>query len=217
MTAIIKVGTRPSPLALKQVDEIQKRLPWLRLEPIIIKTRGDKDKTFSLWREEDTDFFTREIERALLNRSIDIAVHSAKDLEADMPEGLVIAAMTSTLSSFECLVSRDSISLKKLRLNAIVGTSSRKRKEAINRFRPDLVVKNIRGNIDERLEQLDSEKFDAIIVAHAALIRLGLEHRITEIIPRQIMDPHPLQGSLAVQVCSDREDLLRIFRGIDAN
>jgi len=212
-----KIGTRPSPLALKQVEEIQKRLPRIRLETVAIQTRGDRDKVSSLWREEETDFFTREIEQQLLDRSIDIAVHSAKDLEADIPEGLVIAATTSSLSPFECLVSKGNLSLRNLRSDAIMGTSSRKRKVALTRFRPDFFVKDVRGNIDERLKQLDDGKFDAIIVAHAALIRLDLEHRITEIIPKEIIDPHPLQGCLAVQIRGDRPDLFNIFRSLNGN
>ncbi|MCK9554346.1 hydroxymethylbilane synthase [bacterium] len=212
-----KAGTRPSPLALKQVEEIQKRLPSISLETAVIRTRGDKDKVSSLWNEQETDFFTREIESALLGKSIDIAIHSAKDIEIDMPAGLVIAAITSSISPFECLVSRDNFSLRNLKSGAIVGTSSRKRKVALTGFRPDLVVKDIRGNIDERLKQLDDGRFDAIIVAHAALIRLNLEHRITKIIPKEIMEPHPLQGCLAVQIRSDRQDLLSIFRSINEN
>jgi hydroxymethylbilane synthase len=217
MISTYKVGTRPSLLALKQVEEVQKRLPSISLETVAIYTRGDRDKASSLWNEQETDFFTREIELALLDKSIDMAIHSAKDLEADMPEGLVIAAMTSSLSPFECLVSGGNLPLGNLRNGAVVGTSSRKRKQAINRFRSDLIVKDIRGNIDERLKQLDEGKFDAIIVAHAALIRLGYEDRIAEIIPKEILDPHPLQGRLAVQIRRDRQDLFNIFRGLNEN
>lgn len=212
-----KVGTRPSALALKQVEEVRRRLPLLRLETVIIETRGDRDKAASLWREEGGDLFTREIEKALLDRSIDIAVHSAKDLEDDLPDELVIAATTSSLSPLECLVSRLGLPLEKLPSGAVVGTSSLKRKEALIRFRPDLIVKDIRGNIDERLKQLDDGKFDAIIVAHAALIRLGLERRIAEIIPKEIMEPHPLQGRLAVQIRKDRQDLFNILRSLNEN
>ncbi len=215
MISTFRVGTRPSPLALKQVEEIQARLPRLRLEIITIQTHGDRDKVSPLSHEEDSDFFTREIERVLLDRSIDIAVHSAKDLEVDMPRELVIAATTSSLSPFECLVSRGNHSLGKLKCAAIVGTSSRKRKVALIRFRPDLVVKDIRGYIDERLKQLDDGLFDAIIVAHAALIRLGLRHRIAEIISKDMMEPHLLQGRLAIQIRKDRQDLFNIFRSLD--
>jgi hydroxymethylbilane synthase len=107
--------------------------------------------------------------------------------------------------------------LDKLPYGASVGTSSRKRKVAVTYFRPDLTVKDIRGNIGERLKQLDDGKFDAVIIAHAALIRLGLEYRITQIVPKEIMEPHPLQGSLAVQVRRDRKDLIRIFGGMNGS
>ena len=212
-----KVGTRPSPLALKQVEEIQKRLPSISLETVAIYTRGDRDKYSSLWNEQETDFFTREIESALLDSSIDMAIHSAKYLETDIPAGLMIAAITSSLSPFECLVSKGNLSLGNLRNGAIVGTSSRKRKEAINRFRPDLAVKDMRGNIDERLKQLDDGKFDAIIVAHAAMIRLGLQYRIAEVISNGIIEPHPLQGRLAIKIREDRQDLFNILRSLNEN
>ena len=215
MPKIIKTGTRPSPLALKQVEEVQRLLPEVRLEIIPIGTSGDKDKATPLAYREESDFFTDEIEQALLAGSIDIGIHSAKDLERDIPDGLVIAALTKSISPDECLVSRGSILLDKLPAGSRIATSSRKRRDAILSFRPDLVVEGIRGNIDERLAQLDSGKFDTMIVAHAALIRLGLEYRITQIIPQEIIPPHPLQGRLAVQIRSDREDLLEIFRSID--
>ncbi len=200
MIKTIKVGTRPSPLALKQIEEVRGRLPWLQMEIVSIKTRGDKDKTSILLDKEDSDFFTHEIEEALIAGDIDIAIHSAKDLESDIPEELIIAAVTPSLSPFECLVSRGNLTLQKLPSGARVGTSSRKRKEALMRFRPDLVIKYIRGNIDERLAQLDCGEFDAIIIAHAALIRLKLEYRITQIIPKEIIEPHPLQGRIAIQI-----------------
>jgi len=217
MRKIIKVGTRPSPLALRQVEEVRARLPQFRIKTFPIPTRGDKDKTSPLLDEENSDFFTREIEQALLAGSIDAAIHSAKDLEDDVHQGLIIAALTKSISPFECLVSRGNFSLGELSSGASVGTSSRKRKEAVIRFRPDLVVKDIRGNIDERLKQLDDGKFDAVIVAHAALIRLKLEHRIAEIIPEEIIEPHPLQGRLAVQIRMDRQDLFDIFRSLNGN
>jgi len=215
MRKTVKVGTRPSPLALKQVEEVRARLPQLQIEGVPIETRGDKDKASPLSDKENSDFFTREIEQALLNGSIDAAIHSAKDLEEEIPQGLVIAAITSSISPFECLVSRGNLTLEKLSPLARVGTSSQKRKQVLANFRPDLIVKDIRGNIDERLKQLDDGKFDAIIIAHAALIRLGLEHRIAEIISKEIMEPHPLQGRLAIQIREDRDDLAVIFRSLD--
>ncbi len=211
----IKVGSRLSKLALKQVEEIQGLLSGLHMEVIPIETTGDKDKKSRLIGHEESNFFTYEIEQALLNREIDAAIHSAKDLEKNMPEGLVIASLTKSISPDECLVSRGHIPLDKLPAGSRIATSSSKRQDAILRFRPDLVVEGIRGNIDERLAQLDSGKFDALIVAHAALLRLGYEHRIAQIIPQEIIPAHPLQGRLAVQIRSDRKDLLEIFRSIN--
>ena len=215
MPKIIKTGTRPSPLALKQVEEIQRLVPEVCLGIVPIETGGDKDKITPLVDQEESDFFSAEIEQALLDGSIDIGIHSAKDLEKDIPEGLVIVALTESISPYECLVSRGDIPLDKLPAASRIAASSRKRRDAILRFRHDLVVERIRGNIDERLAQLDGGKFDALIVAHAAMLRLGYEDRITQIIPQEIIPAHPLQGRLAVQIRSDRKDLLGIFRSID--
>jgi hydroxymethylbilane synthase len=209
--ATIRIGTRPSPLAVKQAEEIISLLPAGNFEIVKIETSGDKDKITSLSHAEGSDFFTREIEDALLSGEIDAAVHSAKDIEENIPEALAIAATTPSVSPYECLVSRNGLSLAGLPEDAVVGTSSRARKEALKAFRPDLKVKDIRGDIGERLKQLDEGIFDAIIVAHAALIRLALEDRIAEIISEKIMRPHPLQGRLAVQIRADRKDLANIF------
>nr|MBU1328685.1 hydroxymethylbilane synthase [Candidatus Omnitrophota bacterium] len=214
MSDKIRVGVRPSKLALKQAEEVQELLPWLQMEVISIETAGDKDKKATLLDHEESDFFTCEIEQALIDRKIDVAVHSAKDLEKNMPEALTIAALTRSISQLESLVSKGNLALGNLWRSAIVGTSSSKRKEAVVRFRPDLIIKDIRGNIEERLEQLDKGDFDAVIIAHAALLRLGLEYRISQIIPEDIMPPHPLQGRLAVQIRKDRIDLFEIFRRI---
>ncbi|MGB3082445.1 MAG: hydroxymethylbilane synthase, partial [Candidatus Omnitrophota bacterium] len=151
----LKVGTRPSPLALKQVEEIQKKMPDIELYPAVIQTKGDKDKITPLTLMENSDFFTREIEQALLKGEIDIAVHSAKDLEENMPEGLTIAAVTRSIARHDVLVSKEGYMLYDLPKKAAVGTSSRNRKEGILKYRNDLIVKDIRGNIDERLAQLD--------------------------------------------------------------
>lgn len=217
LSKTIRIGTRPSRLALKQVEEIKKRLPNIYFDVITIETTGDRNKTTPLSEQERSDFFTYEIEEALLEGKIDAAVHSAKDIEDTMPEELIIAAMTHSISPHECLVSKGSLRLEELPLGAAIGTSSKKRKTAIINFRSDLVVKDIRGNIDERLKQLDRGDFDAVIVAHAALLRLGYQNRIAEVIPGSLIEPHPLQGRLAVQVRGDREDMIDIFRRIDEN
>lgn len=216
MPKIIKTGTRPGPLALRQAEEIQRLVPEVRLEVIPIETRGDKDKVTSLVGREESDFFSAEIEQALLAGRIDIGIHSAKDLEKNTPEDLIIVALTKSISPCECLVSRGNIPLDRLPAGSRIATSSRKRRDALLRFRPDLTVEGIRGNIDERLAQLDSGKFDALVVAHAAMLRLGYESRITQIIPQEIIPAHPLQGRLAIQVRRDRKDLFKTFRRLHA-
>ena len=215
MFSSIRIGTRPSPLALKQVLEVQARLAGIRAEIVPIKTRGDIDKKSPLFDREGSDFFTGEIEQALLSGQIDAAVHSAKDLPWDLPGELIIAAITSSISPFECLVSRSGLALDKLPKGAVIGTSSTKRKAAILAFRSDLKVKPIRGDIDQRLALLDAGSFDGIITAHAALIRLGYQARITQIIPQDIIQPHPFQGALAIQIHRERRDLFDIFRSFD--
>jgi hydroxymethylbilane synthase len=215
MSKRIRLGTRPSLLALRQAEEIKRSLQHFPFDVISIETEGDRDKTTPLAERESSDFFTYDIEKALLDGRIDAAIHSAKDIEEKIPKGLCIVALTRSISPHECLVSKEDLKLNELPPGAIVGTSSKKRKAAITNFRSDLTVKDIRGNIEERLAQLDRGGFDAIIVAHAASLRLGYQDRITEIIPRHIIEPHPLQGRLAVQVRCDRQDMIEIFRRID--
>lgn len=215
MLTRIKVGTRPSNLALKQAQEIRRLLPEVRFDISPIGTKGDKDKVSPLNLHENTDFFTYEIEKALLNREIDVAIHSAKDLEEDPPKDLTIAAMTRSVSRFDALVAKGDFTLDTLPAGSIIGTSSRNRKIGVLKYRSDLATLDIRGNIDERFFQLDKGYFDAIIVAHAALIRLGYEDRVSQIIPLDIIQPHPLQGRLSVQVRKDRKDLIETFRSID--
>lgn len=213
----INVGSRPSNLALKQVEEVQRLVPDLKFDIVPIKTKGDKDKRTPLDSQENADFFTYEIERALLRGDIDVAIHSAKDLEDNPPQDLTIAAITRSISKFDSLVAKENLTLDTLPAGSIVGTSSRNRKFGILRYRNDLDTIDMRGNIDERLAQLDKGYFDAIIVAHAALIRLGYEDRISQIVPLSIIEPHPLQGRLAIQIRKDRKNLLKIFRSLNEN
>jgi len=211
----LRIGSRPSKLALLQVKEIMSNFSDLDYEIYEINTKGDIDKSTPLTDNVGDDFFTYDIEQELIKKNIDLAIHSAKDLEQIPPKELLIAATTRSISPFECLVSKNNAKLKDLPKGAVIGTSSIKRKAAIMQFRKDIIVKDIRGNVDNRIKQLDDGLFDGIIVAHAALIRLGYESRISEIISTEIMRPHILQGRLAVQIHKDRKDLLSIFRGID--
>ncbi|MDP8262169.1 MAG: hydroxymethylbilane synthase [Candidatus Ancaeobacter aquaticus] len=207
----LRVGTRPSRLAIAQVEEVRSFFPGLIFNVMQIATKGDKDKVSSLTVRENTDFFTYELEQALLHDQIDIAIHSAKDLDENMPNSLSIALMTPSISCFDCLVARGGYTLDTLPSGAVLGTSSVNRNESIKRYRNDLDVKDIRGNIDQRVEKLDRGEYDAVIVAHAALLRLGLEKRISQIIPLNVITPHPLQGALAVQIKEDNVRLKNIL------
>lgn len=212
-----RIGCRRSPLALKQAVEIVEKLnffyPAANYEVAGIDTYGDKDKTTPISEIEGTDFFTREIEEALLDGRIDFAVHSAKDMPDELPKGLTVAAMTRQIDPYDALVSRDNLTIDQLPLNARIGSSSLRRKAQLKKYRSDLQIIDIRGNIDERLEKLD--ELDAVIVAACALIRLGLEGRIAQRIPLDILTPHPLQGALAIEVREGDSELIKMLKVLD--
>ncbi|MGB9677031.1 MAG: hydroxymethylbilane synthase [Candidatus Ratteibacteria bacterium] len=216
---IYRIGTRPSNLALKQVEEIIKKLEKINIkmeyEIIKIETTGDIDKKTSLSFVEGTDFFTDKIEEKLLEGEIDFAVHSAKDLPDKIREGLFIAAITKPLDPYDAFVSKDSKKLQDLEYGARIGTSSENRKKQLKNFRPDFEIVDIRGNIEERIKLIEKLKLDGIVVAKCALIRLGLEDLISQTIPFEIIKPHPLQGCLAVEIRKDDYELKKIFKLID--
>lgn len=215
MKKSLRVGTRTSPLALAQVREISQALkaiaPAVKLKVVGMDTTGDRDKKTPISEMEGTDFFTREIDRALLNKQIDLAIHSAKDLPDIIPEGIVIAATTRSVDPYDVLVSKENLKLRDLPKGARIGTSSERRKNQLRACRPDLKIVDIRGTMDERLDKLFSEDLDAIVIAGAGLIRLGLGRRITERISFDILKPHPFQGSLAVAVRAEDEELKTLF------
>ncbi|MFH1208071.1 MAG: hydroxymethylbilane synthase [Candidatus Omnitrophota bacterium] len=219
MKKILRVGTRTSPLALAQVREIAQLLktvaPGVEFEIVSMDTVGDRDKKTPISEMEGTDFFTREIDQALLTNQIDLAVHSAKDLAGQVPEGIVIAATTRSVDPYDVLVSKDHLKLRDLPEGAKVGTSSERRKNQLRAYRPDLKLVDIRGTMGERLDKLFSEDLNAIVIAGAGLIRLGLGRRITERIGFDILKPHPLQGSLAVAVRAGDEELKALFGKLD--
>ncbi|MCG8430021.1 MAG: hydroxymethylbilane synthase [Candidatus Omnitrophica bacterium] len=210
MNTRLRVGVRPSLLAHKQAQEAAEMFPGLHFDVVCIETQGDKDKHTPLESLEGSDFFTREINEALRREEIDASVHSAKDLEVPFPDDLEVVLMSGSISPFDCLVSGPGYSLEELPGGSCVGTSSAARKRGVCRYRADLVVKDIRGNVDERIAQLVQGAYDAIIVAEAALIRLGAKinnKAVARIIPPEIMAPHPLQGRLAVVISHKRADV----------
>ncbi|MCM8792506.1 MAG: hydroxymethylbilane synthase [Candidatus Omnitrophica bacterium] len=219
MERTYRIGTRRSSLALKQVEEVinslKKFYREFSYEIIGIDTYGDKDKFTPISEIEGTDFFTKEIEEALLRGEIDFAVHSAKDLPDNIPEGLIIACITKSIDPYDALVSKNDLKIAELPLAAKIGASSSRRKNHLKRYREDFQIIDIRGNIEERLEKLDKDGLDAIVVAASALMRLGLEERIVQRIPFEILRPHPLQGSLAVEVKKDNKELINLLRVLD--
>ncbi|PIU41679.1 MAG: hydroxymethylbilane synthase [Candidatus Omnitrophica bacterium CG07_land_8_20_14_0_80_42_15] len=219
MAKTYRIGTRTSPLALKQVEEILLALrrfyPDFKTEIIGIDTYGDKDKVTPISQIEGTDFFTREIDEALLKDKVDFAVHSAKDLPDTVKEGLVVAAQTKSIDPYDALVSRNGLKLAELPQGARIGTSSIRRKTQLSKYRDDFDIVGIRGNIEERLEKLDAGDLDAIVIAASGLVRLGLEKRITERIPLEIIKPHPLQGALAIVTRSGSAEVIKLVSVLD--
>ena len=212
----IRIGTRSSNLALKQVEEIINLLPEnIETEIKKIDTSCDKDKITPISEIEGTDFFTDSIDNALLNDEIDIAVHSAKDLPDKIKNNLLVIAITKSISNYDVLVSKNNLKLDQLPKGAKIGVSSKRRKENIKNYRPDLKIVDIRGNIEERLSLVEEGKLDAVIVAEAALIRLGLKEKISERLPLEKFDTHPLQGSLAIVSKFDREEFISFFTPFD--
>lgn len=210
------VASRQSNLAIKQVEEVFDVLKDQEYELLSLLSFGDKHKKISLLNDNvRPDFFTKELDALLLEGKADIAIHSAKDLPYPLPDGLEIIALTSRADNTDSLVSRSGLRTKKLSelpVGTIIGTSSPKRKMELEAANSTLIIKSIRGTIEERIEQVDKGDFDAVIIATCALKRLGLEDRISEVLAFQT---HPLQGALAVVAKKGRTDLIDIFKKID--
>lgn len=173
---------------------------------------GDKNLHLSLWEPQSPDFFTREIDQAVLNGSADVALHSAKDLSVPIAEELEIYALTEGGDPSDALVSQSGLGLSQLPAGARIGTSSPSRRDQLRILRPDIEFVPIRGTIEKRLGYIDDGRADAIVVARIALDRLGLQHRITEILS---IETHPLQGKLAVVGPRGSSRLRSIFKPIN--
>ena len=210
----IVIGTRSSKLALWQADYVAERLrgehPGLQVEKKLMTTKGDRILHAPLAKIGGKGLFTKELETAMLEGEIDIAVHSLKDMPTEVPEGLVISAVTERLDSGDALVSRKYTSLRELPPGAKVGTSSLRRRAQLLHVRPDLSIRDLRGNVNTRLRKLDEGEFDAIVLAVAGLKRLGFAARIAEVLPREILLPAVGQGALAIEVREDDEEVRKL-------
>ncbi len=204
MNKTLKIGTRGSKLALWQANWVKSSLedkhPSLSIELVAIKTKGDKILDVPLAKVGGKGLFVKEIEEALLDGRIDLAVHSMKDMPGEIPKGLCIGAIPQREIPQDVLISRNKKRLSKLGPGAKIGTSSLRRKAQLLHARPDLVVLPLRGNLDTRLKKLETENLDAIVLAAAGVKRLGLENRITETLDENIMLPAVGQGALCIEV-----------------
>lgn len=212
MRATLRIGTRASLLAVTQSTwvktQIETKHPHVRIELVKITTKGDKILDVPLAQVGGKGLFVKEIEDALLAGTIDLAVHSMKDVPTELPDGLHIGVVPKRESPLDAYVSVKYPALAALPTGATVGTSSLRRKSQLAAQRPDLRIIDLRGNIDTRLRKLDEGVYDAIILAAAGLNRLGMQHRITVQLDPQYMLPAISQGALGLELRQDDQDLL---------
>ncbi len=216
----IVMGTRGSVLAVAQAETVKKmlieKIPGLTVEIKKIVTSGDRDQSTN-WGGDSSlkSMFVKEIERELLEGTIDFAVHSMKDMPQISPEGLINACFPIREDNRDVLVSKNNTVFSKMPSGSVIGTSSLRRKSAVTELYPEMEIKPIRGNIHTRLGKLDSGEYDGIILAAAGLIRTGLESRISEYIDPEKMPPAPAQGILCVQCRENNMEILEILKEID--
>lgn len=212
------VGSRKSKLALTQThwvtQQLKQKNPHLVVELETITTKGDRILDVSLSKVGGKGLFVKEIEHALLEKRIDFAVHSMKDLPSQMPDGLVIAAIPRRENPFDALITLHGQTLDELPEGAVIGTSSLRRQAQVLAYRPDLTVKPIRGNIDTRLRRLEQRELDGILLAVSGLMRMGWEDRITQELSLPLMVPAVGQGALAIQCREDDQEMIELLQTI---
>jgi len=216
---VIRIGTRGSPLAVWQAEWVRSRLlalhPEYTAEIVKIKTTGDKILDVPLAKVGGKGLFVKEIETALLEGGIDLAVHSMKDMPAEIPPGLCIGVVPERENPLDILISRNGHSFKDLREKANLGSSSLRRGAQVRHIRPDITVQPLRGNLDTRIRKLETEGLDAIILAAAGVKRLGMESRITEYMSEDIMLPAIGQGALSIEVREDDNAIRDLIAPVD--
>lgn len=211
----VRVGTRGSPLALSQTQWVVERLVSAPVEIVVIKTSGDRLAQASLAEFGGKGLFVKEIEEALLEGRVDVAVHSLKDLPAEIPPGLCLAALPQREDPRDVLVSRSQGGIDALPKRAIVGTGSLRRRVQLLASRPDLTVEPIRGNVDTRLRKLESGALDAVMLAAAGLNRLGLSPEGAHRLPPEEFIPAVGQGILAIEARQGDRAILDLLAGLD--
>lgn len=216
----IIVGSRKSNLALTQtewvIDQLKKAGIKNEFEVKKIVTKGDRILDVTLSKVGGKGLFVKEIEQAMYDKEIDLAVHSMKDMPSQMPEGLTISSVPEREDHRDAYIAKDNVALKDLPKGAIVGTSSLRRSAQVLAERPDLEVKWIRGNIETRIRKLDDEDYDAIILAVSGLKRVGLsEELITEYLEPEVCVPAVGQGALAIECREDDDELRELLAKIN--
>jgi hydroxymethylbilane synthase len=199
------IGTRGSRLARVQSDMVAASLKakGARCEIAVVKTSGDRIQDRALADSGGKGLFTKELEEALLSNAIDLAVHSMKDVPAALPQGLALGAVLPREDPRDAFISHKAKMLADLPNGARIGTSSVRRQALVARARPDLEIALLRGNVDTRLKKLDAGEYDAILLANAGLKRLGLESRITSLMPIEDWLPALSQGAIGIEIRKD--------------
>ena len=219
MRSIIRIATRKSPLALWQAHFVQSRLqqlyPQLRVELLPMSTKGDKILDSPLAKVGGKGLFVKELEQAILAGDADIAVHSMKDVPVEFPDGLGLSIICERDDPRDAFVSARFPSLAELPAGSRVGTSSLRRQCQLRASRPDLQILDLRGNVNSRLAKLDGGEYDAILLAAAGLKRLGLQERITTLLPPEQSLPANGQGAVGIECRLDDDELLTLLAPLE--
>lgn len=214
--SIIKIGTRDSLLALWQAEWVKAQLtkiyPEHEFKLVSMKTKGDKILDVPLAKIGDKGLFTKELENGLLRCEVDLAVHSLKDLPTILPEGLSIGAICEREEPRDVFLSKDGTRLEDLPPGSRIGTSSLRRKAQLQHYRADLNFADLRGNLQTRWRKLDESDMAGIVLAYAGVKRLGWEDRITQLIPEEIMLSAVGQGSIAIEIRTDRQEIKDLLK-----
>jgi len=215
----IIIGSRGSELALWQAyfvkKELEKRNKKISVEIKIIKTKGDKILDVALSKIGDKSLFTKELENELLAKKIDLAVHSLKDVQTQLPRGLKLAAITKRHAVEDVLIARKKgMTIDKLPENAVVGTGSLRRRSQLLHLRPDITTEELRGNVQSRLKKFKESNWDAIILARAGIERMKLKKHISSFINKDVMIPAVGQGALGVEIHKDNKFVDEVLQSI---
>ncbi|HNB66726.1 MAG TPA: hydroxymethylbilane synthase [Accumulibacter sp.] len=217
--ARLVIASRESRLALWQAEHVRQRLreahPQLTIDILGMTTRGDRILDRPLAAIGGKGLFIKELELAMVEGSADLAVHSMKDMPMEMPEGFLLAAISPRENPCDAFVANRFATLDELPTGAVVGTSSLRREAVLRANHPRLVVRSLRGNLDTRLRKLDAGEYDAIILAAAGLLRLGLAHRIRSLLTPEQSLPAPGQGVLGIEVRAARGDVCALVAALD--